>query len=176
MCVHVWMYVGRHAWVWIWIPQWNCITIMEFCYFYSHHISEISYIRILSFQNVWKNGIHEFKIPVILKSGVLFFFQEFQNSVDSDVNGFFDGSGHIITLPSYNLKVFHWCCVASNIIMFKYQWWCLQVFSISFLKGSGWLPNVIIITLSSATFKPVYNVTLFCDISLSFGNINRHRQ
>ena len=27
--------------------------------------------------------------------------------VDSDVNGFFDGSGHIITLPSYNLEVFH---------------------------------------------------------------------
>ena len=39
--------------------------------------------------------------------------------VDSDVNGFLDGSDHIVTLPSYSLEVFHCCCVASNILMFK---------------------------------------------------------
>ena len=27
--------------------------------------------------------------------------------VDSDANGFFDGSGHNMALPSYNLEVFH---------------------------------------------------------------------
>ena len=27
--------------------------------------------------------------------------------VDPDINGFFDGSGHIMTLPCYNLEVFH---------------------------------------------------------------------
>ena len=27
--------------------------------------------------------------------------------VDSGVNDFFDGSGHIMTLPSYNLEVLH---------------------------------------------------------------------
>ena len=27
--------------------------------------------------------------------------------VDSDVNGFFDGSGHTMSLPSYNFEVFH---------------------------------------------------------------------
>ena len=27
--------------------------------------------------------------------------------VDSDVNSFFDGPDHILTLPSYNLEVFH---------------------------------------------------------------------
>ena len=28
-------------------------------------------------------------------------------AVDSDVNGFFDGSGHTMSLPSYNFEVFH---------------------------------------------------------------------
>ena len=27
--------------------------------------------------------------------------------VDSDANGFFDGSGHTMPLPSYNFEVFH---------------------------------------------------------------------
>ena len=27
--------------------------------------------------------------------------------VDSDVNGFFDGSGHTMSLPSYNFEVLH---------------------------------------------------------------------
>ena len=27
--------------------------------------------------------------------------------VNSDVNGFFDGSCHVMSLPSYNLGVFH---------------------------------------------------------------------
>ena len=95
--------------------------------------------------------------------------------VDSDVNDFFDGYGHTMSLHSYNLEVFHWCCVASSIIiMFKYWWWCLQVLFVSFLKGSGWIPNILIITLSPATFIPVYDVTLFVMDSLSLGNINRY--
>ena len=27
--------------------------------------------------------------------------------VDSDVNGLLDGSGHAMSLPSYNLEIFH---------------------------------------------------------------------
>ena len=40
---------------------------------------------------------------------------------DSDVNGFFDGSGHAMTLPSYNLEVFHWCCAVQRAFGSKYS-------------------------------------------------------
>ena len=76
--------------------------------------------------------------------------------INSDVNGFFDGSGHVMSLPSYILEVFHWCCVASSIVMFKYWWWYFQVLFIPFFKGSAWFPNVFIITFSLATFIPIY--------------------
>ena len=93
--------------------------------------------------------------------------------INSDVNDFFDGCGHFMTLPSYNLDIFHWCCVASSIVMFKYWWWCLLAFFISFFKGSGWFPIEFIITFSPATFVPIYDVALFLIPSLSFGNISK---
>ena len=39
--------------------------------------------------------------------------------IGSDVYCFFYGPDHILTLPAYNFEVFHCCCVASNILMFK---------------------------------------------------------
>ena len=39
--------------------------------------------------------------------------------VDSDVYGFFDGLGHILTLPCNDFEILHCCYVASNVLMFK---------------------------------------------------------
>ena len=42
--------------------------------------------------------------------------------VDSDVYGFFDGSGHIVTLlalPYSDFEILQHCFVTSNVLMFK---------------------------------------------------------
>ena len=84
--------------------------------------------------------------------------------VDSNVDGLLDGSGNDISLPSYDLKVIHRCFVASYVVIIKYWWWCFKMFFVSFFKGSGRFPNVLIITLSPATFIPIYNIALLLDI------------
>ena len=39
--------------------------------------------------------------------------------VDSDVYGFFDGSGHDLTLPCYDFEILQCCFVTSNVPMFQ---------------------------------------------------------
>ena len=51
----------------------------------------------------------------------------------------FDGPSHIVSLPAYDSKVFHWCYVPSVVLVFKNMWWCLQMFLIYFSKNSGLL-------------------------------------
>ena len=40
-------------------------------------------------------------------------------AIHSDIYDFFDGSGHILTLPCYDFEILHCCNVASNVLMFK---------------------------------------------------------
>ena len=39
--------------------------------------------------------------------------------VDSDVYGFFDGSGHILPLPISDFEILQCCFVTSNVLMSK---------------------------------------------------------
>ena len=93
--------------------------------------------------------------------------------VDSDVNGFFDGSGHTMSLPSYNFEVFHWCCVTSSIVMFNIgdgAFRCSLYLSSKVLAGSP------IYSSSYSVLSHLYQyMMLLCFVmaSLSLGNINR---
>ena len=83
--------------------------------------------------------------------------------IDCDVNGLFDGSSHAMSLPSYNLEVLQQCCVVSSMSCSYIGDGAFKCSFVSFFKGSGRLPNVLIITFSHATFVPIYDVTLFLD-------------
>ena len=39
--------------------------------------------------------------------------------VHPNVHGLFDGPGHAVVLPACNLEVFHWCFMATTILMSK---------------------------------------------------------
>ena len=89
--------------------------------------------------------------------------------VYSNVDGLLDGSGDAMTLSSNYFKVLHWCFVASCDVMLIDGWWCLEMFFKSLIKGSGRFPNVFLITFSSATSIPIYDVTLLSHFFFVFG-------
>ena len=91
--------------------------------------------------------------------------------VDSDVNGFFDASGHTMSLPSYNFEVLHWCCVALL---------CSHIgdgaFRCSLYHSSKVLADSPMYSSSHSVLPHLYQyMMLVCFVmaSLSFGNINR---
>ena len=83
--------------------------------------------------------------------------------VHSYVHGFFDCSGHIVSLPAYDFEVFHRCCIASVVLVLKNWWWCLQIFFIPFLKRCRWFSYVFILTGNPVTPKPINHTALLCD-------------
>ena len=93
--------------------------------------------------------------------------------VHSDVDGLLDGSWDALTLSSNDFKVFHWCFVASCIIMLINWWWCFQVF---FEFSSKVLADSPIYSSSHSVLPHLYQyMMLLCFFisSLSFGNIKR---
>ena len=73
-----------------------------------------------------------------------------------------DCSCHIVALPAYDLEIFHRCCVVSVVLVFKYWWWCFQMFFIPFSKHSRWFPYVLIFTVNPVTPEPVNHTVLLC--------------
>ena len=54
------------------------------------------------------------------------------------VYGFFDGFGHIVSLPAYDLEVFHKCCVASVVLLFCSLYLSPKVVDDSPIYSSSW--------------------------------------
>ena len=82
----------------------------------------------------------------------------------SDVNGFFDGSGHTTSIPSYTFDVFHWCCkpvvlLCSNIGGGAFR--CSLYLSSKVLADS---PMYSIIRLSPASVTPQGDGTLTINV------------
>ena len=91
----------------------------------------------------------------------------------SDVNGFFDGSGHTTSIPSYTFDVFHWCCKPVALL-------CSNVgggaFRCSLYLSSKVLADSPMYLSSDSVLPHLYQyMMLLCFVmaSLSFGNINR---
>ena len=92
--------------------------------------------------------------------------------VNSDVNGFFDGSGHVMSLPFYNLKFYTdvWpvALLCSNIGDGAFKW--------SLYLSSKVLADSPVYSSSLSVLPHLYQYMILCCFlipSLSFGNISK---
>ena len=83
--------------------------------------------------------------------------------IDSDIQGFFDGSCEVLVLSPHYVKIFYTDFVIRGVIMVKYGGWGLLMFFEPLSKGSGGFPYIFLITLHPVTFVPVDDSTLFHD-------------
>ena len=81
------------------------------------------------------NALNE-KLPITKQNLCIFFSLQAELSVPMfhfrvglsfHVNGFFNGSSEVVSIPTNYAAVLHWCAVACAGLAFLYGWRCLDV-------------------------------------------------